>query len=240
MKAYISIMVAICSLFASCIATSTEPADVQLQTLMAHPIGIRDYRQNDQYDTRVAISHSSLLVLNYQVAHADFYSSSANIRLLENGKTTLTRTLELQSAERVYLRIMDSLKLMNIPLANFVSFEDGQITSKDSALLNLYARDSSVYGMSGVQYQRNRIRKQEGTLIKLTYYDCGTLQLTLVDEESTAVCVLSSDLLPYSPAMGLYDITGDQKTELFVFYPCVDHWESSCYRLEIYDISDYL
>jgi hypothetical protein len=93
--------------------------------------------------------------------------------------------------------------------------------------------------MPGGLYQRNRIRKHNGALVRLCYYDQGTTELLIVSGNNEFKKVLSSEVLPYSPLIELFDITGDQNRELFVFYPCTDFWDATCYRLEIYDISDF-
>lgn len=208
----------------------------KLKVLKVQNFEVIDYVGSDDFDSRVAHSDSILLVLKYGVGHSDLYASTARVKLMVNGRIEKEKEFDIAVAEAEFNRLVDSLNLMKSTVRDFVTFNSGTITQKDSTNLNLVRPDIDE---TGVYFSLNQADKIGQTYFFLKYENNG-IDLVIKKGNETFEEHITDELFPGAPGLSFYDVTGDNRKELIIFLPCNDYWDSQCFQIVVYDVSDFL
>lgn len=212
----------------------------EMRLLTKNKIWLIDYMQSNTYDTKIALSESKFLVMNYYLGHSDFFTSTASIILLNNGKETLSQEGTVAEIEELYVHLKDSLDLNTRILSEIITRRNDQLTLNDFSKLTISEDDLSLDSLSGVISSQNYVKKRGRTLIHSSYSKKAITEIQIFSKKKTFSKITSKDQFIDSPTIELIDVSGDKKEELFIFYPSTDYWESESYELEIYSIDDFL
>lgn len=210
-----------------------------IKLLLSNRFGLIDYAESDSFDTQIGISNNQLVILNYNLGHASFDASSANLLTFSKETITSSRSGNVEDLNAQFVQLVDSLGLTKIVLDQIVSRSNDSISSEELKQLGISKSDLLRDPTGGVSASRNQVKKVGNVLLHLSYSKEGITELRIFKDGQLSTNVLSEELRINSPCITLRDITGDGKSELFVFYPSVDYWDSESYQVDLYDISDF-
>ena len=85
-------------------------------------------------------------------------------------------------------------------------------------------------------YPYNQAERVGNTLFHLKYGKSG-IDLEITKNKTTTIQHITDELFPSNPGLNFYNIQGDNRKELFLFYPCSDYWDSQCLRISIWNVT---
>ena len=233
-----------CTRFIGCSQNKTTSKNNPLEKptirlLLNDKLRVIDYAASDTYDTKIAFSKTHLVLMNFDLGHADFYATSAKLTIFKNGTMSSHQTIDLDGRSTQLGQLVDSLTLTQTVVSQWVLRKNDPLSSNEMSLLGIKSSDLKPENTKYVASGCHQVKKSNNLILHLSYSKTGVTTLTVVSGTKIIRETLSKEVLPDSPFMTLMDITGDGKKELFVFYPDVDYWESKSYQMVIYDMSDF-
>ena len=109
--------------------------------LLNDKLRLIDYAGSDTYDTKIAFSKTHLVLMNFDLGHADFYPSSAKITLIKNGTLSSSQTHEVDDSSAQFDHLVDSLVLTQTAVNNWVSRKNDRLRSNEMRLLGILSND---------------------------------------------------------------------------------------------------
>jgi len=188
------------------------------------------------YDTKIGLSDSIMMTLNYGVTiKAGFGASTATLTLLNKGVIAIDSTAgNIESMEKWFYDLSKKFYLKNPQVLDLVNFKSDTIQLLESNCDTTLTKHYPTYEGDNI------IRRQTKDSSLLQFYYSGIENRINICREGKNYDLIinnTDSIMRHYPTIFLRDITGDNKEELFFaetmrpFY-----WPYDGYYIDIYEI----